>query len=120
MPDVLSNYAGNAALNLLLHGTTYLAIHLSDPGPTGLLASELAGAGYIRQVMTYSSPSNKTAVSTRAFIFPALPACTALYLAGWTGLAGGDIIWAKLLSPAIVITESGQLRGARGDIAVSL
>jgi hypothetical protein len=119
--SVLSNYAGNAALAHLLGPGKYLACHVADPTVTGLLASEVAGGGYVRQPITMASPSGKTAVSTNAQIFPGMPACVVIGLAVWDAIAAGHMIFFKaLVVPGITVTESGQLLAAAGDVAVSL
>ena len=118
--DVLSNYGGNLAAAVLAANTKYLGLHLSPPTLTGLLASEVAGGAYVRQPLSMSVPASKTIVSTNAQIFPGMPACTILWLAGWDAIAAGHMIWAKKLIPGIAVLESGQLLTKAGDIAVSL
>lgn len=121
MASVFSNYAGNAALALLLNAKgLYLALHTSDPTVTGLLATEVAGGGYLRQPITFSVPGSKTCVSTDAQTFPGMPAVTVTHLAVWTNISTGSMICSKELSPAIVVPESGHFLTAAGDIAVSL
>jgi len=119
MPSVLSNSFGNAALAALQHGH-YLAAHLSAPDVTGTPANEVSGGGYIRQHITMSAPSGKTTVSTNAQLFPGMPACTVTDLAIWDALAGGLLCVIIHLTTAIVVSASGQLLCAAGDIAVTV
>lgn len=119
--SVLSNWAGNQALVLLLQRKgLYLAVHETDPGVTGDLATEVAGGGYIRQPILFSMPGSKTCASTNAQTFPGMPACVARYLAVWTAISGGQLIFPILLTPSITVPESGQLLAAAGDVALTL
>lgn len=120
MTSILSNHAGNANLTQLLDGTTYVALHLTDPTATGLLATEVAGGGYIRQPITYAAATGKIRVSTKALIFPGMPACIVAFLAGWDAISAGNMIWRKELSPHITVLASGQFLVAVGDIAVKV
>jgi hypothetical protein len=120
MPDVLSNWAANAALGLILPKGCYLAAHLSDPTPIGNGGSEVAGGGYERQPINFAPESNRARVSNNAQTFPGMPACLVTFLAVWTAIAGGHLVTAKQLASAISVLESGQLLVAAGDIAVGL
>jgi hypothetical protein len=121
MTSVLSNYAGNQALaGLLNRKGLYLACHDTDPTVLGLLASEVAGGGYIRQRIIMSVPGTKTCASTNAQTFPGMPACVVTYLAIWTAISAGDMIVAILLPTALTVPASGQVLAAAGDIAVTL
>jgi hypothetical protein len=120
MPDVLSNWAANAALDLILPTGCYLAAHLSDPSPLGNTGSEVAGGAYQRQPIGFADASNRTRVSSNAQTFPGMPACIVTHLAVWTAIGGGHMVFSKPLSPPIPVLASGQLRTAAGDVALSL
>jgi hypothetical protein len=49
-----------------------------------------------------------------------MPACTVRYLAVWTAISGGDMIFAVVLGAALAVPASGQVLCAAGDVAVSL
>lgn len=121
MTSVLSNYAGNTALATLLNKKgLYLACHTSDPTVLGLLASEVAGGGYVRQPITMSVPGTKTCASTNAQVFPGMPACVVTYLAVWTSISAGNMIYSILLGTPLTVLASGQVLAAAGDVAVTL
>lgn len=121
MSSVLSNYAGNTALAVLLNRPgLYLACHTSDPTVLGLLSTEVAGGGYIRQSIGFSAPGSKTCASTNAQTFPGMPAVTATYLAVWTAISAGNMIFSLLLSTPLVVLASGQVLCAAGDIAITV
>lgn len=113
---VLSSYAGNTAwVTLLRTGTRYLACHSSDPTAAGLFATEVAGAGYDRQKITFSVPSGKGCASTRAVLFDSMPACVVSHLAVWDALSRGNLIVSLELAPPISVAESGSLIVPVGD-----
>lgn len=118
--DVLSNWAANAALQVILPPGCFLACHLSDPSPLGNTGSEVAGGGYVRQPISFADATNRTRVSTNALIFPGMPACLLTHLGVWTAVGGGHMTFARKLVPAIAVLESGQLLVAVGDIALTL
>jgi hypothetical protein len=120
MPDVLSNWAANAALQLILPTGCYLGCHLTDPTPMGNTGSEAAGGGYIRQLIGFADAANRTRVSINAQLFPGMPACTVTWLAVHTAISGGNIVFAKQLATPVPVLESGQFLVAAGDIALSL
>lgn len=120
MSDVLSNWAANTALQAMLPPGCYLAAHLADPGVLGSSGTEVAGGGYQRQPINFSYATNRTRVSTNAQIFPGMPGCIVRYLAVWTAIGGGHIVFTKLLPTPITVLPSGQLLAAKGDVAISL
>jgi hypothetical protein len=118
--DVLSDWAANAALNYIIPKSAVLAAHLSDPTALGNAGSEVAGGGYQRQPISFAPSSNRTRVCTNAQIFPGMPQCIVAYLAVWTVIGGGFMVFAKKLATPISVLASGQLLSAVGDIAISL
>lgn len=119
MPSVLSNFFGNAALAALQKGH-YLALHEAPPDVTGTPANEVAGGGYVRQVITTSAPSGKTVVSSNAIVFPGMPAVTVTDMAIWDAISGGHLCVIIHLATPVVVTESGQFLVAKSDIAVTV
>lgn len=118
--DVLSNWAANAALELILPTGCFLSAHLSDPTPLGNTGSEVAGGGYVRQPISFAAATNRTRVSTNAQTFPGMPACVVTHLAVFTAIGGGHMVFAKKLKPAITVLYSGWLLSMAGDVALSL
>lgn len=120
MPDVLSNWAANAALDLVLPTGCYLACHVSDPSPLGNTGSEVAGGAYQRQPISFADASNRTRVSVNAQTFPGMPACIVTHLAVWTAIGGGHLVFSRALLTPMPVLASGQVRTAAGDVALSL
>lgn len=120
MPDVLSNWAANTALQVILPSGCFLACHLSDPTALGVIGSEVGGGGYLRQLIKFGPASNRTRVSTNAQRFPGMPAVTVTHLGVWTAIGGGHFVFGKILPSPIVVYESGQMLVAAGDVALSL
>jgi hypothetical protein len=118
--DVLSNWAANAALQLILPAGCHLGCHLTDPTPVGNIGSEVAGGGYERQPISFADASNRTRVSSNAQLFPGMPACIVGWLAVWTAVSGGHLVFARKLLVPIPVLESGQFLAAAGDVALSL
>ena len=72
----ISNYLENALINGTLRGTTYtaptttyLALYTNDPtdADTG---TEITGGSYVRQAITFSSPSGGATSNSSAIEFP--------------------------------------------------
>jgi hypothetical protein len=118
--DVLSNWAANAALELILPEGCFLSCHLSDPTPLGNTGSEVAGGGYIRQPISFAAATNRTRVSTNAQTFPGMPACVVTHLAVFTAIGGGHMVFVKKLNPVITVLASGWFIATVGDVALSL
>lgn len=118
---LISNYAGNAAWDYLLHQSgLYLALHEANPTALGDPATEFAGGGYIRQLITFGAISGKACASNNSQIFPGLVPGTITWLAVWLGLSGGEMIVAQPLGTPLDTTESGQFLSEVGDFAVQL
>lgn len=113
-----SNYAGNRALayNLGQSGL-YLAVHLTDPTDLGDLATEVAGGGYQRQPITFSTPAGKATANTIKAYFSGMPTADAEWLAVWDSPGAGNMIARHQLAPVIPVDEDGQLRVEIGDLA---
>lgn len=119
MGDILSNWAANAALDVVLPKNAFLGLHQSDPTPAANTGSEVGGGGYERQPIKFADAGNRVKVSISAQTFPGMPACTVKYLAVWTAVGGGHMTFAKELDDPIEVEESGQFLVAAGDIAMS-
>lgn len=119
MPDALSNWAANMMLQTI-PSNCYLAAHLFDPGALGDPSTEVSGGGYVRQPISFRVAGNRFRVSSSGGVFPGMPLCTVQYLAVWTAIGAGHIVFSKQLSPPIPVSASGQLLFAAGDIAVQL
>jgi hypothetical protein len=113
----LSTWAANSSLDFLL-ASAFLSCHIDDPTPAGLGSTEILGGGYQRQPITFSGAANRAAVSNNPQVFTGMPECTVFWLGVWNGLAGGRMVSAVQVSPAIPVPASGQFVVAAGDIAI--
>lgn len=121
MPNsYFSNYAGNRALHAVFGPGLYLALHEDEPTPTGLLSTEVGGAGYQREPIAFASPSGQAIVSVNSQTFAALPKTLVKWLAVWDSPGHGNMVMAMQLSPAITVPESGQVLVAPGDVSYQL
>lgn len=121
MSSILSNYLGNALLTQYFYGkATYLALHTSDPTVAGLLATEVAGGDYAREATLWTPPSSKTIGLASPVSYEDLPACVITYFAVWNHPTAGNMLAAKLLSPALTMPDSGQLIVPAGDVAITV
>lgn len=122
MTSALSNWLAGQILATYLQNKTglYLALHLSDPTAAGLLASEAAGGGYVRQPISFAPPSAKACASSNPQVFTGLIVMTVTYLAVWDNIAQGNMQFSWPLATPIVTTASGQILCAAGDVALQL
>jgi len=114
--SIWSNWAGNRALLGAFGNSRWLALHRDDPGD-GNTATEVAGAGYHRQLVHWSMPSGKALANTDTPIFDSMPACTVLWLAVWTQRTGGEMVAKQQLATPMGVPQDGQVRMAKHDIA---
>lgn len=122
MTSVLGNAQAAAWLDAMItdsHGC-WLALHLSDPGPTGDTSTELSGGLYKRRRILFSRPSSKSIVSTTGPVFPGLVGATITHLAVWTAFTGGALRFVIPLDTPIQVSTSGQVILAPGDVALQL
>lgn len=123
MASVLSNYAGNTVLVALLSRPgLYLGLHVGlGPDVTGTgTINEVAGGGYVRKPIHFSTPSGRTRVSINSQKFPGMPACTVTVLAVWDAISNGHLLFTVSLDDPIEVAASDQFTSTPGDIAISL
>lgn len=121
MPDNLGNWGANTALGSILNiAGLYLALHVSDPNVLDPSATELAGGGYSRQPIFFATVSGRTGVSSTAQNYSGLPAATINFLAVWTAVADGFLVFAKdITATPLIALASGFLYVQPGDMALS-
>lgn len=122
MTSNLGNYGANLALAALLNSQTqyYLALHISNPNVLDPSPTELAGGGYVRQIIKFAVPSSRSCVSNDAQNYSGLPAATIPYLGVWTTVAGGFLVFdIDTSSNPLVSLASGFLYVMPGDVALS-
>lgn len=108
-------------------GSVYVALFTSDPGETGSYASEVAGNGYDRQLVTFSDPALGGSSSNTNVIDSDI--ATADWASGadithyaicnaLTGTSGLMLVRAAFSVPFKVLL-GGKFQAAVGDLTVS-
>jgi hypothetical protein len=125
MASWLSNYLGNRMLynNFTTAGTnnvTYLALHISDPGVSGDLSTEVRGGGYNRHIAYWTNASAKTVATTNAMVFNDLRPVTITHIAVWDRITAGNMLIRMPLDTAVNVTASGNFIVAIGDVAFTV
>lgn len=115
-----ANFAGDRILDYILKGPIWVAAHLADPTPLGLLPTELSGGGYKRDSIEFSKAAAKSVVNSVDFSFNALPAAKITYLALWGAISAGDMYLAYQLPNTLVVPASGFVSVAKGNWAIQL
>lgn len=120
MSSVISNYLGNAALQLYFRtNPTWLALHESDPTVLGSLGTELVGGDYEREPATWSSPSAKTITLATLIRYDNLPACTIEWFGVWDAAISGHMLVSVDVGTGIVVVDSARLMVPAGDVAIT-
>lgn len=124
--SALTNYAENRALDYLLAGTKYVALHVGDPGEDGTAAEVTTAldAGYERQAVTFSAAEggrtrNVTAPSWT--VDAGSPGYTVTHIGIWDAQNGGNSLFkGALLAPLPL--EAGDVNNAfaAGSIIIDL
>jgi hypothetical protein len=115
----LTNWSANTAVDAVLAGSTWLALHTDDPSPLGSGSSELLGGLYARQPIAFAVAASRAGVSVNAQVFTGLLAAAVPYFAVWNAQTGGNMLYVVVLDDPIVISDNGQLRVPAGDIALA-
>ena len=96
-----TTYAGaNSILSTVLAtGTKYLGLHTVPPTRTSP-GTEVSAAGYVRQGITFSAPSQGEIVSSALVQFPAATAnWGTVYTFGvYSAVSGGTLLWYDVLT----------------------
>lgn len=117
----LGNYWGNDALDYLLNGrTVYVSLHISNPGSTGSVSTEVTGASYERLECEFSAPAAKTSANETVLEWDNMPTCTVRYAGVWDTEFGGHIIAYGPLSDPISLVNGSQLVIPAGELAISI
>lgn len=106
-----SNYAENLVLTtLLLSGTTYVALFITDPGETGA-SGECTGNGYARRSAPWGAVASGSITNTADINFPTSTGTwggTAEYFAIFDALSGGNMLYAGALTPSVDVSTSNK------------
>jgi hypothetical protein len=124
----MSNFLENSLINAVLRNTsytspttTYLALYTSDPtdADTG---TEVTGGSYVRQSITFSSPSNGVTSNSSAIEFPQATANwgTITYVGIRDAVTSGNLLFHTALDASKVINNGDIFKITSGNLSVTL
>ena len=124
----ISNYLEDALINATLRNTsytspttTYLALYTSDPtdADTG---TEVSGGSYVRQSITFSSPSNGVTSNSSAIEFPQATADwgTVAYIGIRDAVTSGNLLYHTALDASKVINNGDIFKITSTNLSVTL
>lgn len=116
--DTLGSWAANLAATAVLDRSgLYLALHNAQPtlGPS----SEMAGGGYVRQPISFTIGS-RGGVNSNLQTFSSLPAGTVNFLAVWSAISSGFLVFAVDISDdPLIVPSGGVVKVPPGDLSLS-
>lgn len=124
----ISNYLENALINGTLRGTTYtaptttyLALYTNDPtdADTG---TEITGGSYVRQSITFSSPSNGATSNSSAIEFPQATADwgTITHVGIRDAVTSGNLLYHTPLDTSKTISNGDIFKITSTNLSVTL
>jgi hypothetical protein len=124
----MSNYLENALINGTLRATsytapttTYLALYTNDPtdADTG---TEITGGSYVRQAITFSSPSNGATSNSSAIEFPQATADwgTITYVGIRDAVTSGNLLYHSALDTSKTIANGDIFKITATNLSVTL
>ena len=124
----MSNYLEDALINGTLRGssytaptTTYLALYTNDPtdADTG---TEITGGSYVRQAITFSSPSNGATSNSSAIEFPQATADwgTITYVGIRDAVTSGNLLYHSALDTSKTIANGDIFKITATNLSVTL
>lgn len=122
-----SYYLDNNFLNAALRGiaftpssTIYVALYTNPPTANGG-GTEVTGAGYARQAVTFGTPTNGQTSNATDVIFPvAMAAWGNVSAFGlFNAVTGGNLLYFNNLSVPRLISLTDQVRFPAGQLIVS-
>ena len=102
----------------------YIALHTADPTDTGTVGEVTTGtdSAYVRQAVTFATPTGDTALSNSSVAFTANSGATThvvTWYSIWSASTSGTCYGAGQLPVPITRVASATLTFAPGDIAVT-
>ena len=124
----MGNYLETALINAVLRNTsytspttTYLALYTSDPtdADTG---TEITGGSYVRQAITFGSPSNGTSTNSAAVEFPQATADWGIisHVAIRDAVTSGNLLFHTALDASKTINNGDVFKITAGNLSVQL
>lgn len=123
-----SNYLENALINATLRNTAYtspttvyLALYTTDPtdADTG---TEVSGAAYARQSITFGAPTDGVSTNSAAIEFPQAGGSwgTVAYIGIRDASTAGNLLYHSPLTASKTIATGDVFRVAAGSLSVTL
>lgn len=124
----MSNFLETSLINAVLRNTsytspttTYLALYTSDPtdADTG---TEITGGSYVRQAITFGSPSNGTSTNSAAVEFPQATADWGIisHVAIRDAVTSGNLLFHTALDASKTINNGDVFKITAGNLSVQL
>ncbi|MGQ9698975.1 MAG: phage tail fiber protein [Armatimonadota bacterium] len=124
----ISDYLEAALLNHVFRGVTYtppttlyVALYTSDPtdADTG---TEVSGGGYVRQTVTFTTPSGGDVQNTTDIVFPTATASwgTITHVGIRDAATGGNLLYYGPLSVSKTIGAGDTFKIPAGQLVISL
>ncbi len=124
----MSNFLENALINATLRNTSYtspttvyLALYTTDPtdADTG---TEVSGAAYARQSITFGAPSDGVSTNSAAIEFPQAGGSwgTVAYIGIRDASTAGNLLYHSPLTASKTIATGDVFRVAAGSLSVAL
>lgn len=115
----ITNVFGNLVVELLRSSTRYLALHATDPGVSGSPASEIAGNGYTRQIITFSAGANRSTANSAAITFLNLPQTAITAFGIWDAQVSGNCLAVIYLATPLAALSGQFLTIPVNDVALT-
>ena len=98
----------------------WVSLHYESPGLMGLGRGEIAGGGYVRKRVTFSTPSSRTMWSLTDAKFSGLNANRLTHFGIWNGAVNGKIRAYGMLPDNVIVTAGGGYVLTAGKLALSI
>ena len=124
----LSNYLENALLNHILRGqpysapdAVYIALYVSDPTDEDT-GTEVSGGGYVRQKVTFSTPTDGRVTNVSDIIFPVATSDwgTITHVGIRDAATGGNLLFHAPLQVEKTIQSGDQFVIRAGSLQVTI
>lgn len=124
----MSNFLENALINATLRNTSYtspsvvyLALYTNDPTDVDT-GTEVSGAAYARQLITFGAPSNGVSTNSAAIEFAAAGGSwgTVTHIGIRDALTAGNLLYHSPLDASKTISAGDIFRIAIGSLSVTL
>jgi hypothetical protein len=124
----MSNFLENALINATLRNTSYtspsvvyLALYTTDPTDANT-GTEVSGAAYARQSITFGAPSNGVSTNSAAIEFAAAGGSwgTVTHIGIRDALTAGNLLYHSPLDASKTISTGDIFRIAIGSLSVTL